>query len=281
MRWIVVGPSSLDPAEHGGDGVALLGDALDGGRGAVEPLEHPGLDLGGHVRVERAGAERRGELAVHRAHRLADAVGLAGEVAADLVGAQVGLGEQVAHAGQGHRPAVGRVRRVLLQHRDGHGLAVERALDRPEQGRHLGAALAAQRPVQLEVRVEPGGRAAEELEDGALAVDHRAVRLLALQRAPGAHDHRLGVGLGDEAQGLAGRVVGDELQEQPADPPVGEAVVDHVVAAPADHGVLEVAGRLVLRPEDQLVALLGGPVGERHGDHRVLHGRRLTGLRDH
>ena len=42
---------------------------------------------------------------VHLGQRLAEARGLAGEVAPHLVGVQVGLGEQVADAGQGERPS--------------------------------------------------------------------------------------------------------------------------------------------------------------------------------
>src|ERR1700729_2348305 len=53
---------------------------------------------------------------MHRRDGFAQPVGLAGEVTADLVGVEVALGEQVANAGGGHRPALGRVAFILGRH---------------------------------------------------------------------------------------------------------------------------------------------------------------------
>ena len=59
---------------------------------------------------------------MHLRGRQAEPVGLAGEVAADLVGVQVGLGEQVADAGQREVPAVAGGAQELLEHRQLYGL---------------------------------------------------------------------------------------------------------------------------------------------------------------
>ena len=131
---------------------------------------------------------------------LAEPRGLAREVAAHLVGAQVGLGQQVAHAGQGHRPAVGRVGREVLQHRERERFAVEHALDRALERSDLIAVHRAQRPVHFQIGVEAGQHAAEQLEDRALAPRHRGVRLLDPQHPPRAPLGDLRVGLGDEPQ---------------------------------------------------------------------------------
>ena len=77
--------------------------------------------------------------------------GLAREVAADLVGVQVGLGEQVAHAGQREVPAVARGPQELLEHRE---------LDRVGVGVGVGAG-------QLEPAVEGGDVVAALLGEGA------------------------------------------------------------------------------------------------------------------
>ena len=118
------------------------------------------------------------QLGVHHGDGLADPRRLAREVAAHLVGAQVRLGEQVAHRGQGHRPAVGGVAGEVLQHRQRRRLAVERALDGPLQRGDLVAAHRPQRPVQLQVRVHARVEPPEQLEDGLLAEHHRRVGLL-------------------------------------------------------------------------------------------------------
>ena len=102
---------------------------------------------------------------MHRSHRLAQPVGLAGEVAAHLVGVQVALGEQVARAGGGHVPALGGVRRERGDHAERVRLTVERRLERSEQPRHVRVAGAGQHPVELDVGVDARGDAAEHLED--------------------------------------------------------------------------------------------------------------------
>ena len=221
MRWIVVGPASLTPREHGGDGVALLGDALDGGRGAVEPLEHPGLDLGGHVRVERAGAERRG--AARRAPRRPSR--RAGRPRRRSRRRPRRRAGRPRRAGRARWPGPSTSRRPSWPRSPAASPTVMGSPSSEPSiapSRAATSALPWRRSARCSSRsgLSPVVARRKSLRIDALAADHRAVRLLALQRAPGAHDHRLGVGLGDEAQGLAGRVVGDELQEQPADPPV-------------------------------------------------------------
>ena len=66
----------------------------------------------------RLGGELLGQHVVHLRGGQAEPLGLAGEVAADLVGVQVGLGEQVAHAGQREVPAVAGGAQELLEHRE-------------------------------------------------------------------------------------------------------------------------------------------------------------------
>ena len=61
--------------------------------------------------------KRVGQRGVHLGGRRAEPCRLAGEVAADLVGVQVGLGEEVAHAGLGQLPAVGGVAQEHLRDR--------------------------------------------------------------------------------------------------------------------------------------------------------------------
>ena len=78
------------------------------------------VDQLGHLRRRaqrcRSGSARR-RVAWVSAQRDAEPGGLAGEVAAHLVGVQVGLGEQVADAGQGEVPAVAGRAQELLEHR--------------------------------------------------------------------------------------------------------------------------------------------------------------------
>ena len=83
----------------------------------VEPGGHRGRQLGLLLGGADVGGEVGGEGLVHLGQRLAQPGGLGGEVAADLVGVEVGLGEQVAHAGQRGVPAVGGGAQELLEHR--------------------------------------------------------------------------------------------------------------------------------------------------------------------
>ena len=69
------------------------------------------------VRAQLGRRQRPGQVGVHLRGGHAEPVRLAGEVAADLVGVQVGLGVQVADADLGQLPAVGGGAEELLQHR--------------------------------------------------------------------------------------------------------------------------------------------------------------------
>ena len=106
----------------------------------------PRSSRGAHRRRARSRSSSRpslpvpkaaGEVGVHLGDGGAEPLGLAGEVAAGLVGVQVGLGHQVADAGLGQLPAVGGRGHELLQHRQRVRLAVDVGLDGAEQPRHV------------------------------------------------------------------------------------------------------------------------------------------------
>ena len=128
-----------------------------------------------------------GEIGVHLGDGRAEPVRLAGEVAAGLVGVQVGLGHQVAHAGLGQLPPVGRGGHVLLQHRD--RVAARRRRSTVDRAR-AAAARAARRarpsatPISMS-GLTPGCRPAEHLEDRDVAVHQRRVGLLAGEHQAG------------------------------------------------------------------------------------------------
>ena len=87
----------------------------------VEPGGHGGRQLDLLVGRADMGGEVSGEGLVHLGQRLAEPGRLGGEVAAHLVGVEVGLGEQVAHAGQRGVPAIGGGPQELLEHRQLQG----------------------------------------------------------------------------------------------------------------------------------------------------------------
>ena len=125
-------------------------------------------------------AERAGQVGVHRGDRLAQPVRLGGEVAADLVGAQIALAHQVPHAGGGHRPAVGAVGEEL-------GEQAERSVrPRRRTGPTIspsGCAMCVE-PTACSARwisasgFGPGLQPAKHLQDGRMPVDDRGVGLL-------------------------------------------------------------------------------------------------------
>ncbi|HVM28540.1 MAG TPA: hypothetical protein VM433_12840 [Mycobacteriales bacterium] len=167
------------------------------GQGAFEALDQ--LLRGGPalVRVGGAGREQLSEQRVHLGRRGAEPLRLRGEVATDLVGVQVGLGEQVPDAGGGHRPALGGRALEVLQHGEGRRLVAHPPLE-PAEGRgHVRAAGVGERPRHLEVGVGAGLHATEQLEDVLVADDDRRVALLR------AHDARRerGVELGGAGEG--------------------------------------------------------------------------------
>ena len=147
--------------------------------------------------------------------RLAEPVGLAGEVAAHLVGGQVGLAEQVADAGGGHRPALGRVLRVGGQHGQRDRLAaLVGALHRAEQLGHVWAAGPGQHPVELDVGVDASDHPAEHLEDRRPVVDDAGVALLGVGHPGRRLQRQLGLRLAAEQQPADDGVLVDELQQR-------------------------------------------------------------------
>lgn len=88
--------------------------------GQLRHRVHRCVEAGGHVRHRRRRDRRTqlvGEHAVHHRDRLAQPVRFGGEVATHLVGLQVDLGVEVPGAGLRHRPTVGCVLHVVVQHR--------------------------------------------------------------------------------------------------------------------------------------------------------------------
>ena len=125
--------------------------------------------------------------------------GLAGEVATDLLGVQVGLGEQVADAGQREVPAVARGAQELLQHRQldgGVGRLVD-DVDPAEEGGDVVGPGAREHLVDGDVRVDAGRDLAEDLQQRVLAEGDRGVGLLAGEQ----RRVRLGVELVPGARG--------------------------------------------------------------------------------
>ena len=202
----------------------------------------------------------------------AQACRLAREVATDLVGVQVGLGEEVADAGQRQVPAVAGGAQELLQHRELDrrvGLlvhevepAVERGdVRRPGLGEHL---------VDRHVGVHPGRDLAEDLHQRVLAERDRGVGLLAREQ----RRVRLEVEVvarqaveGELATVGAGRRCGERAQPQRHRLPVVERVVDEGVAERrvvplADQRVRQALLRLRVEGQRELVELaLLAPLG--------------------
>ena len=182
------------------------------GRRAGQPFQHRST---GHR--HRLHAELLRQRPVHHRDRLAEPVGLAGEVAAHLVGGQVGLAEQVAHAGGRHRPALGRVLRVGGQHAQRDRLAgSSEVVSRAEQ---LGDVLAAgpgQHPVELDVGVE--ARQTTRRNTLRMAAGRRRRWCCSARRRPPGPARRAGSfasGSRREPQPADGLVAVDE-REQPA-----------------------------------------------------------------
>jgi hypothetical protein len=194
---------------------------------------------------------------VHAGDRLAEPVRLGGEVAAHLVGAQVGLGEQVAGAGLGHRPALGGVLRVLGDHAQRQWLAVGvGALDRAEQPGHVRAAGPAEDPVQLQVRVDPGHDPAEHLEDGGRVEHDAGVGLLGVADPGRRVERQGGLGFGHEPQRPGGGAAGDQAQQVPGGGLVVQGVVSGALAVGADGGDAgELRGRRLIPADEDLVPL--------------------------
>ncbi len=93
------------------------------------------------------------------------------------------VGEQVAGAGGGHRPALGGVRRVRGDHAQRARLAVARCVSNDaEQPGHVRVAGPAEHPVELEVRVDARRSTRRKtLRIAALLEDHAGVALLGVE----------------------------------------------------------------------------------------------------
>jgi hypothetical protein len=115
--------------------------------------------------------------------------------------------------------------------------------------------------VHLDVRVEPGGHLAEDLEDQRVAEDQRRVALLGPDHDGRAAGRQLGRGrLAVEREAGAGAVGGDALHPQGGALLVLQRVVHEPGAARtvvllADERMDEVLGRLGVGGERQLVGL--------------------------
>ena len=197
---------------------------------------HAGDPRGDLLGVEHRGGQRLAQGGVHLGRHAAQPLGLAGEVGADVGRMQVGLDEQVAHAGLRGLPALGAADEELLQERQHTGVAVRPA----ERRRDVLAADLLQRQVHLDVRVHPGRDLAVDLERHRVAVRERGVGLLAGQHQARAvqHDRRTRAVEGDAVDG---GLLGHEPRPQPGH----LAVVQGVVAGPgADPRVLQPGDRL-------------------------------------
>ncbi|MGX1122618.1 hypothetical protein RKD37_007981 [Streptomyces ambofaciens] len=133
------------------------------------------------------------------------------------------------------------------------------------------AALAGQCVGHLQVRIDAGLDAPEELQDELVAVDQRGVGLLGVQqprREMAGHRPR-GVGL--EAQGARLARVPEPFEEQLGGPGVVQRVVDRptrqrpVLHLP-DDGPAQPRRRLLAHAEQQLVAVPGRRSAAREGD---------------
>jgi hypothetical protein len=202
------------------------------------------------------------------------------EVATHLVGVEVGLGEEVAHAGERDLPAVARRAEELLEHRQVQVLGLDPAVEVGDVGR----ARLGEDPVGGDVGVLARRDLAEDLEHRVLAVEHRRVRLLAAEHRAVGVGHQVVVAEAHEPE----RPVAARLQERPEEPGHRRPVVQRVVGVPpavlgllppADEGVVEPSLRVGVERERQLVELLLPVVvaqgHEVHDDDRLVRSGRV------
>ena len=254
-------PTEATPASLA-QGVGVLGQLRHDGQRDLEAGQHrlgEGRQL---VGAPALGGELLGEHVVHLRGRETQALGLAGEVATDLVGVQVGLGEQVTHAGERQLPSVAGGAQELLEHRELDGLVrtvggceLQPAVERGD----VVALALRERLVDHDVGVAARVHLAEQLHQGVVAERDGGVALLAREQ------RRVGVQVQVVAwQSVEGQVAvalgaGGGVVEGPQVERGGLAVVDGVVG---DHG----AEVVVLPGADQGVPeafLLLVVVGER------------------
>ncbi len=257
--------------EPGGDRRHVLLELGHRVRGRAQPGQH-GVDR----ERRRAGAQFLGERQVHRRDRLAEPVRLALEVPAGLVGAELRVGEQVAGRRGGHRPALGRVRRILGDHAERTmtrrlcQIRIGR-LERAEQPRHVRIPRPAEDPVQLDVRIDAAGDPAEHLEDRVLLEDHAGVALLGVEHPRPPVQRQLRARLLLEGQ-VADRLTGvDQAQQEPRRLGGVEGVVRHpAVLVGADGGHRAVLRQQLGAPADDQLISLGAAVGVRDVDQHQL-----------
>ncbi len=224
----------------GTDAVGVLGQLRNDAHRGVQALVHGCGQPAVPVRVGRLRRQHPGHVGVHRRRRGTQPLALTGEVAAHLVGVQIALVVEVAHARGGQAPAVAAVRHEPLEHEDrgrrGAGVPVVVDLGVAQQCGDVRVPGRPQRGVDLDVRVEPGLHAAEELHDRLLAVDQRGVALLG----------------GDDVTGQTRgdlRPLGRDEAQRPHRRGLDQVVQPRSSGVPVPHGVVGVAL----------------PVGVRHG----------------
>ena len=144
--------------------------------GRLEPVAHELRPYGELARVEHLGGERLAQRRVHLGGDHAQALGLAGEVGAAVAGVQVGLDEQVAHAGLRRLPALGGRRRGT----PGGSASTPSSLSTQPRGAAMcGQPTAVQGEVHLDVGVDPRRHLPVDLQHHRVAVGERGVGLLA------------------------------------------------------------------------------------------------------
>jgi hypothetical protein len=178
------------------------------------------------------------------------------EVAAHLVGVQVLLGEQVAHARQRQVPAVGGRPQELLQHPEVERRRVGSVLDPPVEGGHVRGLGQGESLVDLDVGIDAGRDLAEDLEDRVLAEGDRGVGLLSGEEGRGRLEVQIVAGHPVEPQSVGVRVRRFGEGAEPAGHRL--AVMQRVVDVdPAELGILPPPDEGVVEP------VLGlGVVGE-------------------
>ena len=253
-------PDRADGTEELTQCRAVLGQLRNDVQCGVEPLGHR---LGQLRVVGRGSLTRRevlGQECVHLAHGLAQSLRLGGEVAADLVGVQVGLREQVAHRRQRELPAVAGGPQELLQHPQLQPVA----LDPSQQLRDVVRPGAGEPFVDLDVGVGAGSDPAEDLQQRLLAEGHRRVRLLAGEGRRGCRRVQLLARQPMELQRSVGRV-GERAEVRRHRLAVVNGVVGvgppHVgVLPPADERVVEPVLRVGVEHQRHLVEVAAAVV---------------------
>jgi hypothetical protein len=200
-------------------------------------------------------AERPRQIGMHGGHRLAQPLRFGGEIAAHLVGAEIALAHQVAHAGGGHRPAVRAVGEELGEQSESGLLALHRTGDHAERLRDVCRTDGMQCPVDLGVRVGAGFEPAKDLENGRMPVHDRRVGLFGADHQPGCAGVDDGVRFRPGLHAGEVGVLRDGPDQQRRDVLVLQCVVGHPAPPGADGGVRQPIRQLPAPTDPQLVAL--------------------------